>query len=199
VFAIAGPRGATEAAADAGAMPATQWLRSVATLAVLVLGLLTWSEDGDARAEGGSSLAAQGVLGFARLAEFDNLSPADMTQPTYQGGSLGGLFNRPGLVGGFAAGFLGTGVVGLLFGRGIVGELSGFPAVLGLLFQLTLLGMLGRLIWSWWRLDSAATVADLSPRQLADAYERSRHETLPDIEADYEGDASRDAKKIMRQ
>jgi hypothetical protein len=176
-----------------------QWLRSLAALAVLVLGLLTCSEDGDARAQGGSSLAAQAALGFARLAEFGNPSPADMTQPTYQGGSLGGLFNRPGLIGGFAAGFLGTGVVGLLFGRGVIGELSGFPAALGLLFQLTLLGMLGRLIWSWWRLDSAATVPDLSPRQLADAYERSRHEALPDIATGYEGDTGRDAKEIIRQ
>jgi hypothetical protein len=199
VFAIAGPRGATEIAAEAGAMPATQWLCSLATLAVLVLGLLTLSEDGDARAEGASSLAAQGVLGFARLAEFDNPSPADMVQPTYQGGSLGGLFNRPGLIGGFAAGFLGAGVVGLLFGRGMIGELSGFPAVLGLLFQLTLLGMLGRLIWSWWRLDSVAAAPDLSPRQLADAYERSRRETLPDIDADCESDAGRDAKKVIGQ
>jgi hypothetical protein len=194
VFAIAGRR-----AKEAAAMPHAQWLRSLATLAVLVLGLLTWSEDGDARAEGGLSLAEQSVLGFARLAEFDNPSPADVTQPTYHGGSLGGLFNRPGLIGGFAAGFLGAGVVGVLFGHGMVGELTGFPAVLGLLFQLTLLGMLGRLIWSWWRLDSVATAPDLSPRQLADAYERSRNETLPDIDADYESDADRDTKKIMRQ
>jgi hypothetical protein len=122
-----------------------------------------------------------------------------MTPPTYQGGSLGGLFNRPGLIGGFAAGFLGAGVVGLLFGRGMIGELSGFPAILGLVFQLALLGMLGRLIWSWWRLDSAAAVPDLSPRQLADAYERSRHEALPDIDADFEDDAGRDGKKIIRQ
>ena len=34
----------------------------------------------------------------------------------------------------------------------------------------------------WWRTDKAATVA--SPRQLADAYERARNETLPDLAAD---------------
>jgi hypothetical protein len=198
VLAIAGPR-AAEVAAKTGAMPHAQWFRSLAALAVLLLGLLTWSEDGDARAEDGLSLAAQGALGFARLAEFNNPSAADVTQPTYHGGSLGGLFNRPGLIGGFAAGFLGAGVVGILFGHGMIGELTGFPAVLGLLFQLTLLGMLGRLIWSWWRLDGVATVPDLSPRQLADAYERTRNEMLPDIDADYESDANRDAKKIIRQ
>jgi hypothetical protein len=198
VLAIAGPR-ATEVAAKTGVLPLAQWLRSLATLAVLLLGLLTWSEDGDARAEDELSLAAPGALGFARLAEFNNPSPADVTQPTYQGGSLGGLFNRPGLIGGFAAGFLGAGVVGILFGHGMIGELTGFPAVLGLLFQLSLLGMLGRLIWSWWRLDGVATVPDLSPRQLADAYERTRNETLPDIDADCERDANRDAKKTIRQ
>jgi hypothetical protein len=199
VFAIAGPRRTTEVAAQAGAMPRTRWLRSLATLAVLVLGLLAWSEDSDARAEGGSSLAALGPLGFSRLAELDDPLPANATQPTYPGGSLGGLFNRPGLIGGFAAGFLGAGVVGLLFGHGMIGELTGFPAVVGLLFQLTLLGMLGRLIWSWWRLDSTASVPDLSPRQLADAYERSRNEALPDIDLDYEADPDRDAKKAIRR
>ena len=179
-------------------MPLGRRLGSFATLAVLVLGLLTWSEDGDARAEGGSGMAAQAALGFSRLAGLDNLLPANATQPTYPGGSLGGLFNRPGLIGGFAAGFLGTGVVGLLFGHGMIGGLSGFPAVLGLLFQLTLLAMLARLIWSWWRVGSVATVPDLSPRQLADAYERTRNEPLPNFDTDYDGEAGQEAKKIMR-
>jgi hypothetical protein len=206
VFAIAGPRRTAEVAARVTAqvtalvvaMARAQWLRSFAMLAALVLGLLTWSEDGDARAEGGSGLAAQAVLGVSWLAELDNSPPVNATQPTYPGGSLGGLFNRPGLIGGFAAGFLGTGVVGLLFGHGMIGELSGFPAVLGLLFQLALLAMLARLIWSWWRVGSVATVPDLSPRQLADAYERSRNEALPDIDADYDGDVGQEAKKIIR-
>ena len=37
-----------------------------------------------------------------------------VAQPT--GGSLGGLFSRPGVVGGFSAGFLGAGVLGIVFG-----------------------------------------------------------------------------------
>jgi len=188
------------AAAQLAARLLARRLRSFATLAVLVLGLLTWSEDGDARAEGGSGLAAQDALGFSRLAALDNSLPANAAPATYPGGSHGGLFNRPGLVGGFAAGFLGTGVVGLLFGHGMFGGLSGFPAVLGLLFQLTLLAMLARLIWSWWRVGSVATVPDLSPRQLADAYERSRNVVvLPDIDTDYDGEAGKEAKKIMRR
>lgn len=187
-------------ATGVAARPHARWLRSLATLVVLVLGLLLWSEDADTRAEDGSGLAghaAHVALAFGRLVAPDNAPPTAAAQPTYPGGSLGGLFNRPGLLGGFAAGFLGAGVFGLLFGHGVIGELGGFASILGLLFQLTLLAMLGRLIWSWWRLDSAATAADLSPRQLADAYERSRHEALPDIDSDTEDDARREAKEIF--
>ena len=81
-------------------------------------------------------------------------------QPAYPVGSLGGLFSRPGLIGGFAAGFLGAGLFGLLFGHGIIGELSSFPSMLGLLLQVALLLMLGRLIWTWWRADKAAAMAE---------------------------------------
>lgn len=184
------------------AKPYARWLRSFATLFVLALGLLMWSDDADVRAEDGSGFA--GIAAFAATGltgspvPLDNSLPTSAAaQPTYQGGSLGGLFNRPGLLGGFAAGFLGAGVLGLLFGHGMIGELGGVPSILGLLFQFTLLAMLGRLIWSWWRVDSVATVADLSPRQLADAYERSRNEALPDIDAATDGDAGQEAKEIF--
>jgi len=60
--------------------------------------------------------------------------------------------------------------------------LSGTTSCLGLILQLGLIVMLVRLIWTWWRADKASASADLSPRQLADAYGRSRHELLPDIE-----------------
>jgi hypothetical protein len=49
-------------------------------------------------------------------------------------------------------------------------------------FQLALIAMLGRLIWTWWRDDKTGLGADLSPRQLADAYGRPRHEALPDFD-----------------
>lgn len=164
-----------------------RWLPSLATLTALVLGLLLWSEDADARFEDGSSygeaflsLPAGSAVAADLTALGGELLPS-VTQQTYPGGSLGGLFNRPGLIGGFAAGFLGAGFLGLLFGHGVVGELSGFAAVLGLLFQLALIVMLARLIWTWWRDDKADVLATLSPRQLADAYGRPRNEVLPDI------------------
>lgn len=115
-----------------------------------------------------------------------NLLPLS-AQPA--GGTLGELFGRRGLVGGFAAGFLGAGVLGVLFGHGIYGELNGVISVLGLLCQLALIAMLGRLIWSWWRVDRAGAITDLSPRQLADAYGRVHHETLPEIASPASADA----------
>ena len=102
-------------------------------------------------------------------------------QPT--GGSLGGLFNRPGLVGGFSAGFLGAGLLGLVFGHGMTSELTGIASFLGLIFQITLILMLARLFWTWWRADRAAGFADMSPRELADAYGRLRNEALPDVDS----------------
>jgi len=115
------------------------------------------------------------------------------TQPAYPAGSLGDLFSRPGLIGGFAAGFLGAGVLGLLFGHGVIGELSGVPSILGLLFQFALLVALGWLIWAWWRADKSAA-AELSLRQLADAYERDRDAGLPVLGDDAHGKPKIDSK-----
>ena len=165
--------------------PPGRWLRSLATLAALMLGLLTWTEDADARLEGGRSAASSHAsvsTGYSRLVSLDIL-PAPAAAPPAHPGSLGGLFNRPGLLGGFAAGFLGSGVLGLLFGHGVVDELSGIASVTGLVFQLALIAMLARLIWTWWRDDKANASAALSLRQLADAYGRPRHEALPTIDA----------------
>ena len=117
-------------------------------------------------------------------------------QPVYPVGSLGGLFSRPGLIGGFAAGFLGAGVLGLLFGHGMIGELSSFPSILGLLLQVALLLMLGRLIWTWWRADKAAAMAKPSPRQLADVYGRMRNERMSDVKTDDPAGGSEEEKIV---
>lgn len=93
---------------------------------------------------------------------------------TFAGGSLNGLFYRGGMLGRFAAGFLGCGVFGMLFGRGLFGGLGGAPSYLGLFVQLALVAMLCWLIWTRWRGGDAADLAALSPRQLADPYLRSR-------------------------
>ena len=155
--------------------PSRPWPR-LATVLALTLGLLIWTGSADARLKGGLMLAGDNASASIAIDAFgDWLSPM-AAQPTYPGGTLGGLFNRGGLIGGFAAGFLGSGMIGLLFGHGLFGELSGVASILGLTFQLALIVMLARAIWSWWRLDR-----EISPRQLADAYGHTRHEALPDI------------------
>jgi predicted lipid-binding transport protein (Tim44 family) len=76
------------------------------------------------------------------------------TQPSTIGTGTGigsGLFNRPGLVGGLFAGFLGAGLLGMLFGHGLFGGLGGFASVLGLIIQVALVVIVGRLIWTWWQ------------------------------------------------
>jgi predicted lipid-binding transport protein (Tim44 family) len=63
----------------------------------------------------------------------------------------GGLFNRPGLMGGLIAGFLGAGLLGLLFGNGLLGGLGGLASMIGLLVQVALVVIVARLLWNWWQ------------------------------------------------
>jgi len=177
------------AAKRTGTLPRARWLHSFVTFAILAFAFLVSAEEADARLAGRSRLTtAESAIGEGRLAAVDaradEVSPC-AAQPAYPVGSLGGLFSRPGLIGGFAAGFLGAGVFGLLFGHGMIGELSSFPSILGLLLQVALLFMLGRLIWTWWRADKAAAMAKPSPRQLADVYGRMRNEGVSDVKADH--------------
>ena len=57
--------------------------------------------------------------------------------------AAGGMFSRPGLMGGLAAGFLGAGLFGLLFGQGLFYNLGGLAAFLGLLLQIGLVALVG--------------------------------------------------------
>ncbi len=167
----------------------TWWLRSLATLVALAVAMFIWVEDADALLKGGSALGSRSsgssmlppvTAGASdRMAVPDRWQMAQDGQPAHPGGSLGKLFKRPGLVGGFSAGFLGAGFLGVLFGHGMFGGLGGVASVLGLLFQLVLVVMLVRLIWTWWHGDNTPAYAGLSPRQLADAYD-SRNELLAD-------------------
>jgi predicted lipid-binding transport protein (Tim44 family) len=102
-----------------------------------------------------------------------------MTQPGQSGVSSavrpaapGGFFNRTGLLGGLAAGFLGAGLFGLLFGYGFLGGLGGIASFLGLLLQVGIIVLVARLIWRWWQRRSPAAafaggpmLRDVSPYQ----------------------------------
>jgi predicted lipid-binding transport protein (Tim44 family) len=168
------------------------WVQAAARLTALTVVVLIGADEGDARPADGvdlgrgefNSFAASPVMAAAEN-KADSLAPrmtAQVVPPSFQGGSLNGLFNRGGMLGGFAAGFLGCGVLGLLFGRGLVNGLGGVPSYLGLIFQVALLLMLARLIWTRWRSDDALSPAGLSPRQLADPYLRSRDDLHASID-----------------
>ncbi len=160
--------------------------------------LLMGAEDADARLADGLSfgggesgvyisspiMAAPAETAMARQASMT----AQVGPSPYPGGSLSGLFNSGGLLGGFAAGFLGSGLLGLLFGRGLFGELGSVPSYLGLIFQLALLALLCRLIWTRWRGGDAAGAAALSLRQLADPYLRSRDDLRAGLDPSMGGD-----------
>jgi predicted lipid-binding transport protein (Tim44 family) len=163
-------------------------IRPLAVLGTLAVALLLWSSHADARAGGGFSLGSRGSRTFSAPPSTSTAPKAaapinrSMTgQPSSglgrsTGAPTSGFFNRPGLLGGLAAGFLGAGLFGLLFGHGLLGGLGGMASFLGLLLQVGLVIILGRLIWMWWQGRHAPAFAGLSPRQLADAYGRSRPE-----------------------
>ena len=78
-----------------------------------------------------------------------------VTQPGSPGvGSSigGGFFNRPGggMLRGLAAGFLGAGLLGMLFGGGLFSGIGGLSSMFGLILQLVLIFFLVRMAMSWW-------------------------------------------------
>jgi predicted lipid-binding transport protein (Tim44 family) len=67
------------------------------------------------------------------------------------GAAKGGFLNRPGLLGGLAAGFLGAGLLGMLFGGGMFSGLGGLSSIFGLILQIGLIIIVVRLAMSWWQ------------------------------------------------
>ena len=56
-----------------------------------------------------------------------------------------------GMLGGLAAGFLGAGLLGMLFGGGMFSGLGGLSSILGLILQIGLIVLVVRLAMSWWQ------------------------------------------------
>ncbi len=171
------------------ARQAVRWIHALAATATLIAAALIGAGDADLRSTDQSNAAARISPIFASPGSDLKRGPiagqrlilAQMA-PSYPGGSFVWLFNRPGLLGGFAAGFLGCGLFGVLFGQGLFSGLSGAASVCGLMFQLALLVMLGRVIWNWWRGRNVPEFSGLSPRQLADPYLRSRSDVAGDLQ-----------------
>jgi predicted lipid-binding transport protein (Tim44 family) len=94
-----------------------------------------------------------------------------ITQPGNTGGfntaapARGGFFNRPGMgmLGGLAAGFLGAGLLGMLFGGGMFSGLGGLSSIIGLILQIGLIIIVVRLAMSWWQRRNASAAAYAGP------------------------------------
>jgi len=118
----------------------------------------------DARAGRGGSFGSRGARTFSKPPT-TNTAPRSATpiqrsiaQPSTSASSAGrtattpgGFLSRPGFLGGLAAGFVGAGLFGLLFGHGLSGGLGGLASILGLLLQIGLVVLVARLIWGWWQ------------------------------------------------
>ncbi len=117
-----------------------------------------------------------------------------MTQPGQPGSSAsrsatapgagGGLFGRPGFMGGLFAGFLGAGLLGMLFGHGLTGGLGGAASMLGLLLQIGIIAIVGYMIWTWWqRRNQPALASGPMLRNYGPSSPRRRRWDLAALEA----------------
>jgi len=161
-------------------------LRSRSLLAVVAVAttLALAVSDAQARAGRGGSFGSRGSQTFSAPPSTTTSPGArpierSMTQPGQPGtfsprpstSPVGGFFNRPGFLGGLFAGFLGAGLLGMLFGNGLMGGLGGFASILGLLLQIALVVMVGRLVWAWWqRRNQPALASGPSLRDHASGY-----------------------------
>jgi predicted lipid-binding transport protein (Tim44 family) len=85
--------------------------------------------------------------------------PVPAARPVSPIAPSAGFLSRPGLLGGLAAGFLGAGLFGMLFGNGLLGGLGGLASFLGLLLQVGLVVIVSTLAWRWWQRRSQPTMA----------------------------------------
>src|ERR1700728_5311615 len=141
----------------------------MAVVLSLALPLVLAVSSADARIGGGISSGSRGARTFSAPPS-TSTAPGTaqpfnrtLTQPGSPGLSSpgGGFFNSPGrgLLGGFAAGFRGAGLLGMLFGGGMFGGLGGMSAMLGLILQIGLIVIVVRMAMSWWQRRHATAPA----------------------------------------
>jgi predicted lipid-binding transport protein (Tim44 family) len=166
--------------------------RGIVTALAVTLSLamplaLVLSSAADARVGGGSSSGSRGSRSFSApratptapgtAQPFNRTySQPGTTAPAAGAAAKGGFFNRPGMgmLGGLAAGFLGAGLLGMLFGGGFMSGLGGFASIIGLILQVVLVVVLARLAWSWWQRRNNPQAAYAGP-----AAERSNMDQAP--------------------
>ncbi|HZE53577.1 MAG TPA: Tim44-like domain-containing protein [Bradyrhizobium sp.] len=137
-------------------------VKTIAVVLSLALPLIAVASSADARVGGGVSSGSRGGRTFSAPPSTSTAPNAaqpfnrTITQPSSPGLGApagGGFFNRPGMgmLGGLAAGFLGAGLLGMLFGGGMFGGLGGLSSIIGLILQIGLIIIVVRLAMSWWQ------------------------------------------------
>jgi predicted lipid-binding transport protein (Tim44 family) len=146
-------------------------VQSLAVVLSLALPLISTVPPADARIGGGISSGSRGARTFSAPPSTSTSPGAaqpfnrTFTQPGSPGiGSAtgGGFFNRPGggMLRGLAAGFLGAGLFGMLFGGGLFGGVGGLSSLFGLIIQIGLIVFVVRMAMSWWQRRTAPAYAD---------------------------------------
>jgi predicted lipid-binding transport protein (Tim44 family) len=147
-------------------------VQAIAVVLSLALPLMLAISSADARIGGGGSSGSRGTRTFSAPPSTSTAPSAaqpfnrTMTQPGSPGvgapaAAGGGFFNRPGMgmLGGLAAGFLGAGLLGMLFGGGMFSGLGGLSSIFGLILQIGLIVIVVRLAMSWWQRRHATASA----------------------------------------
>jgi predicted lipid-binding transport protein (Tim44 family) len=151
-------------------------VKAIAVVLAVALPVVVAISSADARVGGGGSSGSRGGRTFSAPPS-TSTAPGTaqpfnrtFTQPGSPGVGApapagGGFFNRPGMgmLGGLAAGFLGAGLLGMLFGGGMFGGLGGFASIFGLILQIGLIVLVVRLAMSWWQRRHATASAYAAP------------------------------------
>jgi predicted lipid-binding transport protein (Tim44 family) len=147
-------------------------IKALAVVLSLALPLMSAMSPADARIGGGLSSGSRGARTFSAPPSTSTAPNAaqpfnrTFTQPGNPGLGTstagGGFFNRPGggMLRGLAAGFLGAGLLGMLFGGGMFGGLGGLSSLFGLILQIGLIVIVVRLAMSWWQRRTTPAYAD---------------------------------------
>jgi predicted lipid-binding transport protein (Tim44 family) len=135
-------------------------VKTIAVVLALALPTALAISSADARVGGGFSSGSRGSRTFSAPPS-TTTAPGSTSQfnRTYSQPGMnstapagGGFFSRPGgMLRGLAAGFLGAGLFGLLFGGGLFSGLGGLSSIFGLLLQIVLVVVVVRLAMSWWQ------------------------------------------------
>src|SRR5712671_5242166 len=153
-------------------------VRAFAIVLSLAVPLAMAISSADARIGGGSSSGSRGSRTFSAPPSTTTApgtaqpmnrtftqpgSPGMGSAAAAGGAAKGGFFNRPGMLGGLAAGFLGAGLLGMLFGGGMFGGLGGLSSIIGLILQIGLIIIVVKLAMNWWQRRNATASAYAGP------------------------------------